>query len=349
MSSEYMNHTTAMFFFLSFALFLVRSIRTGRISSAVIAGASLGMVAAIRPYSAAFLGLLFALYALYEIIRRPKELWRTAVGFTVAIGAVGGLLLMYNYLTNGDPLLFGFEVLYGPNVRPGFGHAAWGVPHNAFRGLLQTMNNLNGMNKHLFEWPAPSLLLVFLLFVSGSRNKWDYILIGTFAAVVIAYFFYWFQDLCFGPRFLYEPAAALILLTARGILRLPEVVRGAFGFDVSVKRIRVATMGFMAILFGLGFWANIPPHLRHYGNSYWDVNRDVLNTLEAKGITRGLILTRTNFGGVLPANSPMLKGELIFARDFGEKDSALVKLFPQYTPYIAVGTDIQPYVPPSRE
>lgn len=343
MSSEYMNHTTAMFFFVLFALFLVKALRTGTIWHGALSGAALGMVANIRPYSAAPLAALFLLYGLYQMIKRPRELWATAAAFAVTAGIFGGILLAYNYATNGNPFLFGFEVLYGPNVRPGFGHAAWGVPHNAFRGLLQTMNNLNGMNKHLFEWPAPSLLLVFVLFMTGSKNKWDYMLAGTFAAVVVAYFFYWFQDLCFGPRFLYEPAALLLILTARGIERLPVVVREILGYRYSVKRIRIGAFLVLLLLFGFGFAANIPPHLRHYSDSYWDVNRDVLNALEKKGIKRGLILTRTNFGGVLPANSPLLDANLIFARDFGLKDSALVKLFPAYDAYVAVGSDIQPY------
>ena len=343
MSSEYMNHTTAMFFFVLFVLFFVKALRTGTIKYGVFSGAALGMVANIRPYSAAPLAALFFLYGLYQMIKRPKELWATAAALVVTLGFFGGLLLTYNYLTNGNPLLFGFEVLYGSNVRPGFGHAAWGVPHNALRGLLQTMNNLIGMNKHLFELPVPSLLIVFALFVSGSRNKWDYLLVGTFAAVVFAYFMYWFQDLCFGPRFLYEPAALLVILTARGIERMPVVIREILGYQYTIKRIRVVTFLVLFMLFGIGLSANIPPHLRHYSNSYWDVNRDVLNALEEKGIKRGLILTRTNFGGVLPANPPLLDGDLIFARDFGLRDSALVKLFPGYDVYVAIGSDIQPY------
>ena len=343
MSSEYMNHTTAMFFFLLFTLFLIRSLRTGLVMHGILAGVGLGMIACIRPYSAAPLGALFLLYGLYQFVKRPKELWRAAAALAVSTGVFGGILLAYNYFTNGSPFLFGFEVLYGPNVRPGFGHAAWGVPHNAFRGLLQTMNNLNGVNKHLFEWPVPSLLFVFVLFMTGSKNKWDYLLVGTFAAVVFAYFFYWFQDLCFGPRFLYEPAALLLILTARGIERLPVVVREILGYQYSVERIRVGSFMLLLLLFGLGLSANIPPHLRHYSDSYWDVNRDVLNALEEKGIKRGLILTRTNFGGVLPANPPLLDGDLIFARDLGLQDSTIVKFFPAYEAYIAVGKDIQLY------
>ncbi len=343
MSSEYMNHTTAMFFFILFVLMFLKAIRTGKWSYGAVAGIGLGMVASIRPYSAAALALFFLLYGLVQIIKRPKELWASAAAFAALLGIFGGLLMGYNYLTNGNPFLFGFEVLYGPNVRPGFGHAAWGVPHNAFRGLLQTMNNLNGMNKHLFEWPAPSLLFVFVLFTTASRNKWDYLLMGTFVAVVAAYFLYWFQDLCFGPRFLYEPAALLIILSARGIERVPMLLREILGYQYSAHRIRVGTFLLLVSFIVVGFTANIPAHLRHYSDSYWDVNRDVLNGLEAKGITRGLILTRTNFGGVLPANPPLLDGDLIFARDFGLVDSVLVKTFPDYDAYIAVGSDIQPY------
>ncbi len=344
MSSGFMNHTSAMFFFVIFLLFFVKGLRSGKISDGLLAGAGLGMVVNIRPYSAAPLAALFLLFGLFQILKRPRELWKSAAAFVVTASAFTGILLAYNWQTNGSPFLFGFEVLYGPQVLPGFGHAAWGIPHNAYRGVMQTLNNLIGMNKYLFEWPVPSLVFVFLLFAMKGNQIWDYLLIGTFGAVVTAYFFYWFQDWCFGPRFLYEPSALLLILTARGIDRLPGLVE-LLGFSASIRKIRIATFTLLLTLFGVGYAANLPRHLQHYGDSYWDVNRDVLTAIEKQGITRGIVFTRTNLGGVFPANSPLLDGDLIFARDFGDRNKTLMKLFPGYDAYVAIGSDIQPYKP----
>lgn len=341
MSSEYMNHTSAMFFFVIFLLFFVRGLRTGTLPSGFLSGAALGLVVNIRPYSAAPLAVLFLLYGLVQMVKRPRQLWKTACAFTITLGAFTGALLGYNWLTNGNPLLFGFEVLYGPQVLPGFGHAAWGVPHNVHRGLMQTLNNLNGMNKYLFEWPAPSLLFVFLLFVNKDKNKWDYLLVGTFGAVVTAYFFYWFQDWCFGPRFLHEPSALLLILTARGIDRFP-VLGETLGRSWSVRRLRLGTFALLAVLFGFGFTVNLPRHIEFYGRSYWDVDRKVRNAVEQQGIRRAIVFTRTNFGEVFPANSPFLDSDVIFARDFGSGYEKLMKEFPGYDAYIAVGSDLQP-------
>ncbi|HLA68826.1 MAG TPA: glycosyltransferase family 39 protein [Bacteroidota bacterium] len=343
MSSGFMNHTGAMFFFILFAFYFVKLLHTTRFLHGALSGAALGMLVTIRPYSAAALASVFLLYGLYCIMRRPGELWAAGAGFVLALLVFTGLLLTFNSLTNGNPLVFGYETLHGARYRPGLGSGLWGGPHTIARGLLQSITNLNGLNKYLFDWPVPSLLGVLVLFVSLPKNVWDYILVGTFGAVVVAYFFFWFQDWCFGPRFLFEASSLLLVLTARGIERIPLVVTTILGFLFSLRRIRIGTFFFLCLLVGIGLGTNIPPHLGHYGDSYWDVNGDVLTAVRQKGIKQAIVFTRTNFGDVFSANSPLLDEELIFARDFGERNSVLMKLFPRHAPYLAVGSDIRPY------
>src|SRR3990172_1835065 len=75
-----------------------------------------------------------------KLVRRRKQLMAGSLAMAGAASVFVGLLLMFNYLTNGHPLLFGFQVLYGEDVLPGFGNSAWGEAHTLLRGVYQTLD-----------------------------------------------------------------------------------------------------------------------------------------------------------------------------------------------------------------
>lgn len=328
MSSEYMNHTTALFFFLLFLLFLAKAIRTGRMTDGLIAGGALGWLILTRPYSAAALALPFLVYGLFVLIRRGAAVWRGAMGFTVSLLLFLILLLGFNFVTNGDPLEFGFQTLWGNQVTPGFGGSNAGEPHTPLKGITQTLSSLNGINKYLFEWPLPSLIFVVALFASRGRGIWDSLLGASFVSVLAAYFFYWFHDWCFGPRFLYETAGPLIILTARGIQQFPDWSREVLGTRGTDERLRQGLAAFVLLLVIVGFASNVPAHIRNYGTSYWGVDGEVLAQVRRQGIDRGIVFVpQSKFGSVFPENDPFMQNELIFARDLGEANLRLLEHF----------------------
>jgi hypothetical protein len=341
MNSEFMNHTTALFFFTLFILFLAKALRTGAFSHGALAGATLGWLANIRPYSAPALALPFLLYGFMQVFKRWNSLKRAVGGFVCLFLVFILLLLGFNWLTNGNPFLFGFQVLWGDQVQPGFGHSAWGEPHTPLRGLHQTLSNLNGMNKYLFELPVPSLLLVILVFFSGTHTRWDLLFASTLFMLSGTYFFYWFQDWCFGPRFLFESSVPLIILAARGIDRFPGLWNSVLGFTTDRIKLRIITFAGLVSLFTAGFAINLPPHLRHYGYSYWGVNTDVLRAVERKGIEKGVVFVKSYFGSVLPANDPFLREGVIYAIDRGPKNKELMTRFPGLKAYKAKGEIIE--------
>ena len=341
MSSEFMNHASALFFFTAFMLFFVKTVRTGKIIHAIVAGAALGMILNIRPLTAFALAIPFCGYGAFLLVRRFRELWAPLLAIVLTALVFAGILFGFNALTNGDPFLFGYEVLYGAKHNPGFGNGPWGEPHTPLKGLHQTLNDLNGLNKFLFEWPVPSLIFVFLLFASMTKNKWDYLLLAAFLSLAAAYFFYWFQEWRFGPRFLYESSAALILLTARGIQRVPHLLRDVGGLSVSVRKVRAATLAFIAVCAVVAFVGNIPALIHQYGNDFGNVNAEVLKAVEGRGIRRAIVFVQSNYGSVFTANSPRLDGEIIYARDLGEKNYLLMKEFPGYAYYLAEGREVR--------
>lgn len=260
-----------------------------------------------------------------------------------------GILLLFNYLTTGDPMLFGYVVKHGKGHDPGFGHSGWGEPHTPSKGFRQNLNNLNALNKYLFEWPIPCLFFVFLLFASMTREKWDYLLISSFWMLSIAHFFYWFQDWCFGPRFMYSSSVIAILLTSRGVLRTPMLVNDIFGLKTPPKRVK-ATVGaviVICILIGLSF--HIRSLVRVYSKNYWGVNASVLKAVKKKEIENAVVFVRSYYGSVLPANSPMFDGDIIYVRDLGVKNRLMMEYYPDRKHYIADGSRIVEAFVPSKD
>ena len=341
MSSGFFSHNTSLFFTALFALFFFRTIIKGKLSDSLIAGLSLGICLNARILTAIGIGLPYAFYAGYLMLTKKKVyILRFAVmlaGFLIMVG----VLASFNYLTNGHPMLTGYEVLWGSDHNPGFGHSAWGEPHTPKRGLIQNLNNFNALNKYLFEWCIPSTFFVMLFFVGGRCTQWDYLLIASTFSLSFVYFFYWYQGWCFGPRFMYESACPLILLTARGIIHTPDIVKEKFQSKLSKGNLRY----FLSLIIGfcicVALCANVPVLIKLYSDDYWGVNTEVQQAIEREKLSNAVVFVNSYYGSVLALNSPQLDSEIIYVRDLGVKNKLMMDYYPERKYYLASGRDIQ--------
>ena len=348
MSSEFMSHASALLWLSLFILFFAKTVQRKRIYHPLVAGGALGMAVLGRPMTVLGMGIPFAIYALVLLVRHFREyVFRFSVMFLVVLAFVG-VLLLFNYMTNGDPFLFGYVVLHGKGHNPGFGHSGWGEPHTPSKGLRQNLNNLNALNKYLFEWPVPCLFFAFLLFATGKQNKWDYLFISSFWLLSVAYFFYWFQDWCFGPRFMYEASVLMILLTARSFLNAPVLVNETLGLDATPSRVKGFLGMTVMVLFLVGFASNIRPLVKLYSTSYWGVNNSVLEAVKNRHIKNAVVFVHSYYGSVLPANSPTFDGDVIYVRDLGEKNHLMMEYYPGRKYYLADGAKISELKPDEK-
>ncbi len=331
MSSEYMNHASALLFASLFLLFFFRTVRDGsQLINPVLAGVFIGLVANIRPYTALAVATPFAIYCLVLSFRSPKRYLLRFLLLLLFTLAVTSLVFVYNYFANGNPWLFGYVVKWGPGHEVGFGHSGWGPPHTPYQGLLNMGNNLNLLNKYLLEWPIPALVIILVPFALGTRNRNDWLLFLCFLALTVAYFFYWFHNLCFGPRFLYESSTALVILTARGLLLLPELTKRLLKLPPFQPGFFARTF-FLILLFL--FSVALVPLWQGY-HTYGSVSGTVHRNVRKAKLDNALVFC-ANLGNGFSYNQLNLDGPVVYCKDWGIFNPALTLAYPDRRYYYA--------------
>ena len=225
MAGSEMNHVGALAF-LSLALaalptWVAANSDAQARNSAALIGGGIGVAATIRPFDAAVVGLAIGIFQLRSALR-SKPLVRSLLAELV-VGAIPVLLLLaVNWATVGHPFAFAYDVLNGPEHRPGFHMTPLGFEHTPRRGLYIISAYLMKLDVGLFAWPVPAVLLVVLaLMLQRRADAWDGLLVGMLALLMLGYAAYWSESYFVGPRFLFTAVPVFVLLTAR----LPSILR----------------------------------------------------------------------------------------------------------------------------
>lgn len=330
MSGEFMNHSTALFLFALFAYLFFRSWKRPSGTGGLLVGAALGALVLARPLTATGLCFAFGVAALYRLVRRVPGSLRWTLGVATSLIGFAALLALYNNATTGSPLVTGMQANWGDAVIPGFGAAPWGPPHTFKSGVIHNLNNFNLFNRYLFEWPFPSLLFVIVLVLLLRRTGADVLLLWSLLGLSAAYLTYYYQDYCFGPRFLYEGSAPAILLSASAMTRLSS--EGFRKLRISPRRLASATFVVMAIATVFMLVARMPVLVREYTptGGYWGANgrlqRFILNQVGEKD---ALVFISSHYDGTFILNDPLLSGKIIVAKDLGDRNATLIADFPE--------------------
>ena len=342
MSSSYMNHSSTLFFLLLFLYAYLKIFSSDSRLYPLLAGLSLGYAVTIRPLDAVAFSAPFMCYALYCLYRKREISTQQMVYFVIGTSFMVLLLLTYNKLTTGHPFVFGYQKKY---QSLGFlGASQFGPPHTLKGGVINTSNNLIGLNQYLFEWPLPSLMFILIfLAISVKKNRWDYLMLSSSLTLMVSYAFYFYQDLCFGPRNYYSLTPFLIMFTARGVLELPNWLRER-GFDAKRSEATLYLILFFSIIYMLSF--SLPSLIKKYSNDYWWVTNKIHKAVKAQSISNAIVFidvwyppgitepNRIPYGSGFQFNSPDLKDDVIYAMDLREKNGELMGAFPDRNYYL---------------
>jgi len=253
-SGSYLSHSTCLAAGCLAALALVTSAQeTGSRSrlAALGGGIALGAAALIRPLTAVGLapGLgLLALLAMPNVAdwrRRVRRLMVIIILFALSAAAIAALVPLYNLATTGHPLLWGYELAQRSSHALGFGERGdLGIDYTPARALFNTRVRWRWLDGGFFMgrdpipgggfffWPFPAIFVALAILARGRPARADIALAAVPCCLAAAYFFYYYLEICWGPRFLYESAFALLLLTARGAIALGETA-ARFGWTRS--------------------------------------------------------------------------------------------------------------------
>jgi 4-amino-4-deoxy-L-arabinose transferase-like glycosyltransferase len=353
-AGTYMAHTAALFCFLAAAYLLVlwhqgEADRGGGAGASrrgwrflAPAGLLLGMAAITRQLDT--IGLILPFACLF--IRRPRAIAWVAVPAAIPV-ALG---LAYNRALTGSVSLNPY-VLVHPWDRLGFGSGvgdpAWHVGYTPALGFWNLASNIQLLQANLFGWPYGfAFALAALPFLIGRARRWDVLLGASAAGLFAVYLAYFYSGDWLGfPRYTYGAIPWLALLTARGVQELYELAprlplgRPA-GRPAALALPLVLSLGLIAYT-----WTVSMPAERTYAARQVVGNDLPLHTVGLAGIHHALVFTRTprawwRYGAVLTADSPLVNGDVVFARDLGPRDRQLMRLYPGRGYYRLNGTTL---------
>lgn len=310
MAGSHMNHVTALTWLLVAMVGLERATRGGAPSpgAGLVTGLGMGIAATIRPLDAAVFALPAGMWLLWRAWQSGRAGVLLLAGVGVAIPV--GLLLLANRATTGDPLVFGYQALWGSAHDLGFHASPLGVTHTPLTGLERVSRYLLDLQVVLFEAPFPSLLPAALALLLASRlTAFDRYLLITAGLLLGGYWAYWHDGQHLGPRFLYPLLPVLALWTARSLGAL-RARHAGIAYRTAVFAAGTAVLP-LAILNATLLRA------REYRAGQQTARMDVDRLAAAQGITGALVLVRESWGAELLARLwargiPAPKAEVLY-------------------------------------
>jgi hypothetical protein len=313
MSGSHMNHVPTLMFLLVGMAAMARVMTSARPvpGLALVNGLALGCAATIRPVDA----FAFALPAGVWYLRNSlgdRSRWRDLIAAGVGVAIPLCLMMWINAETTGQPLLFGYQVLWGRSHDLGFHRAPWGLAHTPARGLELLNLYFLRLQIYLFESAIPSLVpFLGALYLTRRADRFDRYMLTSAVLLLCLYFAYWHDGFIFGPRFVFPLVPLLALWTAR----FPALVRERFGsgFAYRATWYGLAVAGLMAVV------VSIPARVREYAHSFVPMRLDYLAAARVAGVSNALVFVRESWGTQLMARLwalgvPRSETELLYGK-----------------------------------
>jgi 4-amino-4-deoxy-L-arabinose transferase-like glycosyltransferase len=336
-----MSHTWCLVFVTAFlwCFFRACTYADKRDGWALGAGLMLGAAFAMRPFTAVSVAVPAGLYATWRLTRyRELSLaWFTVLGFVVL--ALSGPL--FNAIWTGDPFTSPYT-LFWPYDRLGFGAGTGPLPggNTIWLGLSSAVAATGHLANYLLGWPALSLAFAVLGFAFKPRQFWDLLLAATASSLILGYVLYWTSGDVFGPRYSYEIASTLFVLSARGIVRVGAWLQpGGRAWILPVLLVLLVTINLVGYL---------PWQLRRYSGLY-GISGRTREVLDQANLHNALVIVQEERGWwdyavAFSMNTPMLGGDVVYASDCSPYNEALIAEFPGRDVYYFDGETVQPYV-----
>jgi hypothetical protein len=335
-----------------------RTVRARPIGFAAFAGIMIGLAFITRPWTAAAIGLPFAVQALIDLVRCWRATWRSYLIMLIAFGAVALILPLYNLMLTGSPFTNTYELWWSMD-RIGFGPGIGVTPggHNLYTAIVNFRLDFPIFGQMLSGWPdVIGMSLVWLPILAGlvlpplTKREWAMLLPPL--CLIGAHFLYWARGSSFyGPRYYAEAMPFLWLVAARGLIKVcafPNPWPRRFAAaprrftDAPRRLVYVA----LPLLIAWNIVYVIEPRFIS-GFAQYRAARRAVNTVAQAEVHHALIFVQAqqwqDYADLGWRNAPHLSdGDVIFAYDFGPLGNArVIAAFPDRAVYYFDRT--QPY------
>lgn len=324
-SASYYSHAFTFFFLMVFAWCVNRLWEAASGASAFAAGAAVGIAFAARPLTALAFGAPFVLFVLWHAAARDKRFaWRH-----VAIAAAGAavpvaLFMAFNHSITESPFTPPLQYYYS-HERLGF------IPgHSVANGLRLTGRRFWSY----VEWTPPFLFPVFLVSLVRRRtNRWEHLLFLVFVYLSVGYFLYYGDGgNQYGPRFLYESLAFVVLIACARIVGWYRALSAGWLRRLARALVLASILAHLYVTSALAW---------NYHVILWE-RSSLEREVRARGLTNAVVFVRDWIGSVWPTfptdtirNAPDLSDPVLLANDFGEENRLLAEAFPERTFFVA--------------
>ncbi len=345
-SSSYLNQNSSFFFILLSLFFLSKTKKENNNLFPFFAGIFSGLAFLSRTTVLTFIPSIL-IFLLVGIRKRSFLL------FLLGFLPVFSIQFIDNYIYTGSIFRFGYALhgnsqLHTIGFGMGKGELTFGIlGHTPLKALLNFLYNIFASSLHLFGWPLLSLTFIPLAFYKWKRDVWDLFAVSVILTSILFFSLYWFHGVSpMGPKYYFEIVPLLVLLTVRGVMKF------------NVKSL-------ITILFIFDIFVYIPSGL-HIFNTVWGTNNNCYNEVKKQEIHNAIVfikdlpgkneqektINRHNYLSVAFRNNPDIeKGDIIYAKDLGAKDTLLLNEFKEKKAYIFEYSDggkswkLQPYSP----
>ncbi|HKW49116.1 MAG TPA: phospholipid carrier-dependent glycosyltransferase [Gemmatimonadaceae bacterium] len=306
MAASQMNHVPA----LAFTMFALASLtqwdraettREQWLSAAAI-GFTLGIVAAVRPLDAALVGVVIACYQLWRLAAAPER-WRD-IGIQCAAASVPLCVLFWaNARTTGSPFLFGYDSLNGLAHRIGFHLAPNGQIHTPLHGVILASGYLMRLDRFMFEWPIPALVIVLAgvagILATKRASRWDVVLAAVATAFLVGYGAYWFDGFFAGPRFLFTTLPVFVYFAARA----PRATAQAVSRVAILRRAALVVLPLCVLTSWLGPFgiSSAAARVILYRDQRTKLKTDIERQIHTAGLHHALVFVNESWRGRLLA------------------------------------------------
>jgi len=342
-SGSLMNHSAAMFFLLLAVASMVFAVRRQKALLALCSGISLGISLNIRTLDAVILYLPVGIYSLSAVSSYGKKGLKILGMWLCGFLMMAGILLLYNYYTTGNPLLFGYIARWGESHHLGFHKIRGGRMHTPLTGLINTALQIRLTDKGLFEWVVPMSFFILAVILLVKKTAGDWIFLSICFCTSFLYFYWGWTDRLLMGRFYFSVTPYLVILVARGLLHVARQFSG--GPDAKDPVQGNKKPSYALCIVGLFILISAPVRVDDLGSQYiiphLQVDRRLQQEVAQKKLHNAVVFIEPQdkheliVGSGFFMNTPDLESQdIIYAKDLGKKDKELLKQYPKRKGFI---------------